>query len=553
MGLRSPLLDRRVDVVDADDGTVLTFDGSGLRFLPRGVVIDPTLPPYNAKGDAVALQDGAITAGQAALTSATAQFTQADVGKRINVIGAGAAGACLTTTILTVTDATHVVLAANAGTTVSAAGVVYGTDDGAALQDALNDAAAAWAAGADACGTVWLRRGFMCARQLNQPEGTRIDGPKVDFGTPMTTMPNRGGAIFCCATGLTALLSMGSAGGSFSPGTTRPEVGHVIIDGCDLPTHTVQTKARRCRLEGSQVWRGVSTALRMDGQNTEALDCIVGQNLKGYCITMNANDCKVYGGQTREGGTGQILMNGVSGGFELSNHHTYGGLGCDLEIRCPTGNAAPIKVVGNMFDDPSGGPHIVIKHNGATGVGGILITGNTFYRLNAVTNDLYALIEVQGTGGFNLRGLNVSNNSYKHFIGSTTGYLRALVELTGGGSLVAAVIVGNTVSHVLDIARGFIAGRNKGNAIADAVATWRYSDNEGQATLSGNGSQTAFVIPHGVKKHPDRNPIATVTAASAAARGDFHVTADDTNITVTYATAPANATNNVVLNWTCQS
>jgi hypothetical protein len=534
------------------------IDAATIPTRSPSIAIDPTLPPYNAKGDAVALQDGAITSGQATLTCATGAFKQSDVGKRINVIGAGAAGACLTTTILTFTDATHVVLAANAGTTVSGAGVVYGTDDGEALQAALDAAGGAWGAAVDACSIVWLTRGFMCARQLNQPNGVRVDGPKVDFGTPMTLMPNQGGAIFCCATGLTALLSMGATGGASAPGTCRPELGRVTVDGCDLPTHAVQTKSRRCRLEGSQVWRGVSTAIRMDGQNTEVIDCIAGQNLKGYCLTYNAADCKVYGGQSREGGTAQILMNGgaLGGGYELSNHHSYGGLGQDLEIRCFSGNHAPVKIVGNMFDDTgvvTPASRIVIKHNGASSTAGIHIVGNTFYTLNAITNDLIAVIEVQGTGGFELRGLNVTGNTYKHFINGTTGYVRALVELTGGGSMPGCVVTGNAMQNCIDVARGFIPAVNTDNVIADAATSWKQSTAMGQSVQNGTGAQTVFTIPHGVKAHPSRSPIAIVTAGAAGGRGDFHVTCDGTNITVTYATAPASGTGNVVLNWLVQS
>lgn len=72
------------------------------------------------------VSDGAITSGQATLTSATASFTSGDAGRQITVFGAGAAGANLATTIQSFTNATTVVLAANAGTTVSAALVSVG-------------------------------------------------------------------------------------------------------------------------------------------------------------------------------------------------------------------------------------------------------------------------------------------------------------------------------------------------------------------------------------------------------------------------------------------
>lgn len=72
------------------------------------------------------VSDAAITTGTATLTSATAAFTAADVGKRVTVIGAGAAGIFLglsgaQVTILSVESGTSCTLNANASTTVSGA------------------------------------------------------------------------------------------------------------------------------------------------------------------------------------------------------------------------------------------------------------------------------------------------------------------------------------------------------------------------------------------------------------------------------------------------
>lgn len=96
-------------------------------------------PRYGVKADGVSAADGAITTGTANFASTTATFTGADVGKIIRVSGAGAGGSLLSTTILTYTDAHHVVLAASAGTSVSAALFTYGTDDTANFNAALSD------------------------------------------------------------------------------------------------------------------------------------------------------------------------------------------------------------------------------------------------------------------------------------------------------------------------------------------------------------------------------------------------------------------------------
>jgi len=82
-------------------------------------------------------------------------------------------------------------------------------------------------------------------------------------------------------------------------------------------------------------------------------------------------------------------------------------------------------------------------------------------------------------------------------------------------------------------------------------------ENRGTATFSGNGSNKVFTIPHGLDAAPlycipfpaVAPTFVDVQPASTDAKGDYYITADATNITVTYGTAPASGTNNVVLRW----
>ena len=104
---------------------------------PSRTVWDVT--SFGAIDDLVTVFDGAITSGTANLACTTSTpFLPSDQGKRIIVTGAGASGAALVTTILTYTDSGHVVLAANAGSTVSNKGVNFGTDNATQLQNAIN-------------------------------------------------------------------------------------------------------------------------------------------------------------------------------------------------------------------------------------------------------------------------------------------------------------------------------------------------------------------------------------------------------------------------------
>lgn len=94
------------------------------------------------KGDVIQLLDGAIGSGSATLTSASANFRPQDVGKQITVLGAGAAGASMTTVIDARPDAHTLTLHVSAGTTVTGALFYYGTDDSTAFANAYTAAKA---------------------------------------------------------------------------------------------------------------------------------------------------------------------------------------------------------------------------------------------------------------------------------------------------------------------------------------------------------------------------------------------------------------------------
>ncbi len=97
------------------------------------------LSPYDllangCKGDGISRHDGAMTSGSAVFTSASNVFSAAtDIDKVMKVGGAGAGAALLVTTIASVQSATQCTLAAPAGTTVSAVGYAYGTNDTAII------------------------------------------------------------------------------------------------------------------------------------------------------------------------------------------------------------------------------------------------------------------------------------------------------------------------------------------------------------------------------------------------------------------------------------
>lgn len=130
---------------------VTAGDGVRANGAPNGVItttgtiseastIDVTTTAFGAKVDGVMGFGATVTNGSANFSDGAAHFQAGDVGKTIAIVGAGAAGAHLVTTIKTVSSATSIVLNANAGGASPTGWYIYGTDDTSAWQAALNAA-----------------------------------------------------------------------------------------------------------------------------------------------------------------------------------------------------------------------------------------------------------------------------------------------------------------------------------------------------------------------------------------------------------------------------
>lgn len=182
----------------------------------------------NVYGDGVTGTDGAMTSGSATFTSAMATFTSADVGKIFHVLGAGAAGADLRTTISAYVNATTVTLAATAGTTVTGKFYMYGHDDYAGLQALINTLTSFGGRIYLPLGTYLLSQGLSitaqnvqvegCGWSLPHPGGTNDVSPGLPLTClqPLSNFPANG---FVITWNNTALMILG---GSFT---------NIAIDG----------------------------------------------------------------------------------------------------------------------------------------------------------------------------------------------------------------------------------------------------------------------------------------------------------------------------------
>jgi hypothetical protein len=125
---------------------------------------------YGAFGDAQVVADGAMGAGVAVLTSATANWPSNVVGKAISVKGAGPNGVTtLVTTVASRQSATQITLnTVNAsGGAVSGAVVIWGTDDTAKIQAAVDAAEAYLNSGHTYAQVYFPPRPYVIAGPLN--------------------------------------------------------------------------------------------------------------------------------------------------------------------------------------------------------------------------------------------------------------------------------------------------------------------------------------------------------------------------------------------------
>jgi hypothetical protein len=145
-------------------------------------VFDVTASAYGAIGDGQVVTDGAMASGSAVLTSATANWPASVVGKPISVKGAGPTGVTtLVTTVASWQSATQITLtAANAsGGAVSGAIVIWGTDDTAAIQAAVDAAENYLAAGHTYAQVYFPPRPYIVAGPL---KNTKSGNGQIVFG-----------------------------------------------------------------------------------------------------------------------------------------------------------------------------------------------------------------------------------------------------------------------------------------------------------------------------------------------------------------------------------
>lgn len=149
-------------------------------------------------------------------------------------------------------------------------------------------------------------------------------------------------------------------------------------------------------------------------------------------------------------------------------------------------------------------------------------------RLTLIVGDEYASGSIQISGNDNIINL-YTYNTISLTVSGTGNIIKGKFRSVYG---TVSIAPGNNVEEL---------------AIDDkASGQIKYFSNSGKTVFSGDGVTTTFVIPHGLVGTPS---VVIVTPGSPDATGQFYVTANATDIIVTYLTAPPAGTDNIVLYW----
>lgn len=432
--------------------------------------------------------------------------------------------------------------------------VVVAAPTGIAATDKANiDAAIADVTAAG--GVVQLQRGvYLSASTIVVPGGVTLRGLGIDYsgGVGVSVAEPTLNAIIRASEAIAGpLVQLGdyqvslADSVSFQSGNTSAQLHDVIVDGANLADSAVKIIGARCYIYRSQIWRGVVYGLWMNGQNSYAMDSVIGQDDRGTTVYIGQDDnklknCQVRGHGSQAGGNAGIYISGnaveVTGCHVFPNQAMIASAGPDLWVA----NGSRALICNNVFDQVNY-HQVVVSTTASTTASSVLIAANLFFQLTSLTNNTYSgiLIDAQSQS---LIGLQVTGNVFVGGGGSNN--YKAMAAKSAGAGVVCSFSgnFGNNCSAFYD---GFTPNNSSGNQ-ARANGTTKYETTTGQATFSGDGATTVFNIPHLLVGTPLRF---TAVAFSAGAASSFYATATATNIVVTFAVAPASGTNNVKIQW----
>jgi hypothetical protein len=513
---------------------------------------------------------GSITSGANNLTDAGGAFNAAWDGAIVTIQGAGAAGAVLTGMLQAVASTTSLFLCAvnntsspvNAGTTLTGTAsytinygqYIIGSDDTAAW----NLAILAASAGLAPKRIYWTGVSHVNT-MLTIPQNVALVSDNVSATNPIVSKPVNGGVLRAHGT------FTGAAVVTFGPGTSgyletqvSASASWCTIDAGGMVAWAAIAAGNANYFDHVDFRSGTTGVMQAVGGTGQTIweQCTAAGLGVGDALFIQQNDCQWYGGFLRSS-VNQVHIRNCTD-FKMIGAHLFSGFGdsnlaqgTNVLIDTTAGGAVSDVEFGNCDFDDVNGPVCNIVPAAATSITEINFVGCQHYQ-NASTiftwpNNTWPVFQVNITAaGTTVSRLNVTGGSAVSNVGGSL-YSALLAVVGSGGTLSVVNFVGMTATYCSTLQTGQAPTHPNytGITIYNGSAFFN-NPGRGQATFSGTGAQTAFVINHSMQVTPST---AIVTPAAAAAASLYSVAVSATQITVTFTVAPALGTNNVVLNW----
>jgi hypothetical protein len=402
------------------------------------------------------VSDAGINSGNTTLTSATANFTNQDIGKLIMIPGAGllignSGGSPLFAWIVAFISATQVTISKASQATVSAqsvtipgATILWGTDDLVPIQNAINDGAAQKK-------TVLIEEGrYLISAALVPLSNLQLIG----FGYGKSILSPYG-------------IAFSAIDGSSTPTQTNPitdaQFRNFEIDGIGVTANSYTTSNKGIFIRHMR--RALFDALYIHDTSATGIGC---DFLREYQIVNNV--VEHCGRQVKEfagsgGGSGIGIGTGINteeeGVIGFNNVDDSGNHGIFVESQSSNVLSRGIRIIGNSC-----------RWSGGDGIGdhateGTVITGNICdYNSNGIGVSQGFVSTLYSTNGFILNnicrfngtgikvlfkngGFTVKNNH----VGGNSGVGGMQFDMAASGAPTFLIINGNTVH---DHAKGII-------------------------------------------------------------------------------------------------
>jgi len=473
---------------------------------------------FGAKGDTKKIFDGAITSGTNSFSSASANFVLADVGKVIRILGAGAAGGILETTISAYVNSTTVSLTLAASTTVSSASSFYGTDDTTHIQAAVNTFAINASLRAFGCLLI-PNRIFITTSSLT-----------VNAFTNMC-IEGAGSSIVSDSLGSIIQPSVNSDGI-----TILSDDPFVIKDvGINYVAHAVSnTAAIRFNPASGHLNQGSvirfnkiynaydgivlnrTVLAGVDGNNIVEFtgSAVVQQNdvnssgLIGDAGDVRISNNQLFGSSTNVPAT-CVYWTGGGGLTFTGNKCSLANIGFQINPAVNT-NTSQINIANNSFDGMGQYGVFFSRQDGTSLINQIIVNGNTCNLFTAVATSCYASpVDPNGVG---LTNLIVTNNtvygssiaSTVFNINSTNNTIISNNSIQSNNSSSVGINIGSTVVNATVGAQSFTglfandfvnasATYKVGNAITPNVGGIAYSTADRLAVLAGTATASQML------------------------------------------------------------